>query len=94
MRRPLPLFSASEPSGFRMRSAKAPAGASAAPSSTRMPSEPTPKCRSQIRRAQCRQVAASEIAALDDDVVVAQALVLVKGEAHGVRTSISTEHRR
>ena len=50
MRRPLPLFSASEPSGLKIRSAaRAPPGGEGLTSS-KIPSAPIPKCRSQIRR--------------------------------------------
>ncbi len=47
MRRPLPDFSASLPSGFRMRSPKSPPAQ--AGTRSRMPSEPTPQLRSQMR---------------------------------------------
>ena len=43
MRRPLPLFSASDPSGLKMRTPRS-------PSSSINPSEPTPTCRSHNRR--------------------------------------------
>ena len=47
MRRPLPDFSASLPSGFRMRSPKS--APSHAGTRSRIPSEPAPQLRSQIR---------------------------------------------
>ena len=48
MRRPLPLFSASLPSGFQIASAKSAPGGGATGTST--PSAPTPKWRSQSQR--------------------------------------------
>jgi hypothetical protein len=47
MRMPLPLFSASLPSGLKMRSPKS---AAALPTPARIPSDPTPVLRSQNRR--------------------------------------------
>ena len=47
MRSPLPLFSASLPSGLKMRSPKS---AASLGTRARMPSDPTPVCRSQISR--------------------------------------------
>src|SRR5205823_4238108 len=48
MRRPLPLFSASEASGLKMRSTKRPSASR--PEGTRTPSAPRPKCRSHQLR--------------------------------------------
>jgi hypothetical protein len=47
MRRPLPLFSASLPSGLKMRTPKS---ADDEGTRARMPSDPTPLCRSQMSR--------------------------------------------
>ncbi len=47
MRNPLPLFSASLPSGLKMRR---PNSARCEGASARMPSEPTPRWRSQMSR--------------------------------------------